>query len=68
VSLVYQRHLLNRFDPDKSLSNDEFDNSINLLFSFNGMGESNKVSQSLLRGGLFGYRQPYPHIQRLVFV
>lgn len=58
ISLVTQRSLTNRFDPNGVQNTEEFDSGVALQFSFKGLG-SPRTSRDLLDEGLFGYRQPY---------
>ncbi|MCC2617812.1 LPS assembly protein LptD [Aestuariibacter halophilus] len=59
LALVVQRNLINRFDITGVQSTNEFESSISLRFSFNGLGNGARNTRKLLEDGLFGYRQPY---------
>ena len=58
VRLVAQRTLNNRYNAlGEQLTND-FDSGVSMQFIFKGIGTSG-TRRSMLRDGLFGYRQPY---------
>ncbi|MFT4937908.1 MAG: LPS-assembly protein [Paraglaciecola sp.] len=58
MRLVVQRHLSNRFDNNGIQSTNEFDSGVGFQFIFKGLGGSSS-NRSMLKDGLFGYRQPY---------
>ncbi|GGW80791.1 LPS-assembly protein LptD [Alteromonas halophila] len=58
IRVVAQRHLNNRFNALGEQSVDDYDSGIALQFLFKGFGNSGN-SRTMLRDGMFGYRQPY---------
>jgi len=58
VRLVAQRRLSNRYNAAGEQSTDDFDSGVSLQFIFKGISTSGN-QRSMLRDGMFGYRQPY---------
>jgi LPS-assembly protein len=58
IRLVAQRSLNNRFNARGEQTTDDFDSGVSLQFIFKGIGSSG-TRRSMLKDGMFGYRQPY---------